>query len=986
MVSVRPYNVRMPYLDGTRTSTLTCDVSNNVKLRVWNTFATQNPEDAWDEYLTNWSFSGHLGFLVSCTITSSVVCPSPGAAWTYEVRANLSANNGHGTTVTSVVVLASGSPSGATNYVDVSTTANGSVSCSVSVDKLWDVAETAFSSTAAPTRFPAYTTYTWYEKTTDSATATATITIGGGSASASAAATSRNTATYTAALSASGFCSGLNTHDFGLTLVKVNGRGVKDWTHSHTMADQSATEWAYTLKGEGTAPNCTTASGTISTSSCLERSVSMTGRIRAWDGAYPDTVDVDITGYDGSNRTVSATSGSWSGVDTFNNYSASTYLLDPTSGSSTVSTSLNDVPSVIGAGIQSSDLTTLTDDVTERIVRFRGWRFNGVTLTSTNNRAIAGTTNDRTYSPLEGMSGYRYLDIQVKAVSGSAQPGVIELTDWKGQTKRYNVTGATTAYATVTIDLCSPSAFSGGSLGPTDGKDNPYPRLNTSSTDGAGSESTDSVYWGVTSCSRLRVYSGNIDIGTTTLKYVNSDSTFVPSTMLYTPERKTIDIVSEADTTTYYYARRFWQQDRDARTEEESDVHWQKTVGGVSGVTVYSVAGRTIADFKSDLEASDSSVVRHPGWTATVSVAWPGAGTCTVSQPPLTSCFLNGDTGLASWLFGHGCVVTANAVSGHDFTYGHLVAAGTITAQTLFDAINGNFPPDLDDPFSVNGGVDSGLYLVGVNILRGVAHGIVYAKDGTPAATMLTDVTLERASDSTNRGTDSSLDSYGRYYTATPWHFGETNHDVKYNGTTVSVLPSRGSKRDRAVFREPATARYISTHVAECLRSTYGVISDTDDAVIYVAEGPLSNNWVATTTPVGSCNAIAIAYDRTSPLGRLHIIVGKSAGGIDAHYSHDEGATTSVAVTVAATGKNPAVATSPIGKRIVLYTNSSALYRVVYDPQGNVVTAASAIVATLVADAPTAIGWRLNVWYAFYRDTTNALIQISSQDDGETWA
>jgi YD repeat-containing protein len=330
--------------------------------------------------------------------------------------------------------------------------------------------------------------------------------------------------------------------------------------------------------------------------------------------------------------------------------------------------------------------------------------------------------------------------------------------------------------------------------------------------------------------------------------------------------------------------------------------------------------------------------------------------------------------------------VTPNATSGSDFTYGHQVAAGTITAQTVFDAINGNFPPDLDDPFDVNGGTDSGLYLVGVNILRGIAHGIVYTKLGVPTPTMLTDVTLVRSSDSQNRGTDSSVDATGRYYTATPWHFGETNHSIKYDVSSVAVLPSHGSKRDRAVFREPGTARHISTSVAESKRATYGAINDLDVAVLYNAEGYLANNWVSTDTPITSCTAIAIAYDPTASSGRLHIVVGKSTGGIDAHYTDDEGVTTSVAVTVAATGKNPSVATNPIGKRIVLYTNASALYRVVYDPQGNVITAASAIVATGVSDAPTAIGWRLGLWYAFYRNSSNALIQVSSIDDGETWS
>jgi YD repeat-containing protein len=347
---------------------------------------------------------------------------------------------------------------------------------------------------------------------------------------------------------------------------------------------------------------------------------------------------------------------------------------------------------------------------------------------------------------------------------------------------------------------------------------------------------------------------------------------------------------------------------------------------------------------------------------------------------------LNGDTGLASWLYGHGCLVTPNATSGHDFTYGHQVTTGSITAQTVFDAINGNFPPDLDDPFNVNGGTDSGLYLVGVNILRGIAHGIVYDRTGVPPTTMLTNVTLERASDSQNRGTDSTLDPQGRFYTSTPWHFGQTNHNVKYNSQSVAVIPSRTAKRDRAVFREPSTASYISTWVAESQRATYGVINDSGVAVLYHADGAYTDNWSPVDTPLTSCNAIAIAYDATSNKGRLHIIVGKTAGGIDGHYTDDEGKTTSVAVTVTAAGKNPSVAINPIGKRIVLYTNASALYRVVYDPQGNVITSASTIVASGVADAPTAIGWRLDKWYAFYRNSANALIQITSNDDGETWS
>ena len=318
-------------------------------------------------------------------------------------------------------------------------------------------------------------------------------------------------------------------------------------------------------------------------SSDLDRNVSIAGRIRAWEGAYPNNLDVIVTGYDGGTRTVGSSSGSYSATDTLSNYSTTTVLTDPDYGTDTLSTSLNDVPAWISAELSGSGLTTNGDSSTDNRVLFRGWRFNGWSISETNNRSISGTGNDRTYAPYEGMSGYRYLDIQIKAQSGTNATGTIELTDYHGNTKRWQVVAPTTSYSTVTLDLCSPDVWSLGSLPATDDKDNPYPRKNTSSSSYAGSESVDSAYWGVTSCQRLRVQTGAIDIGTTTLKYTNTDSTYCPDSFTAAFERITPAIVAEADTTTYYYGRRFWQQDRDGRTEEESDDWWQKTVGGATG-------------------------------------------------------------------------------------------------------------------------------------------------------------------------------------------------------------------------------------------------------------------------------------------------------------------------------------------------------------------------------------------------------------------
>lgn len=975
----------MPYLDGTRTATLTMSHTQNVLYRIWNPFATQPLEPDYNTHHTNFTFGGHLGFSASLTIATYINAPSPGSAWTWELRANITVNNGHGSTATSYKVLASGSETGSTTYVDASATCAGDFSASVSVDKLWDIAENSFSSSSAPTRFPSLTSYTWYEKTTSGATAACSLSAGGSAVSVSAAAVSRVTADYTATLDAYGFSSGDDRHDFAVSLVKVNGVAVHDITHAHTFHNQSATEWSLSVLGETDGFGIvSTASADIGTSSCLDRNVSIAGRIRAWEGAYPDALNVVVTGYDGGTRTVGSSGGSYGATDTFVDYSTTSVLIDPTYGTDTLTTQAGDVPAWISAELSGSGLTTNGDSSTDNRVLFRGWRFNGWSISETNNRAISGTGNDRTYSPYEGMSGYRYLQIQIKAQSGTNATGTIELTDYHGNWKRWQVVAPTTSYSTITLDLCSPDTWSLGATPATDDKDNPYPRKNTASSSYAGSESVDSAYWGITSCQRLRVQTGSIDIGTTTLVYTNTDSTYVPDSFTAQFERITPAIVSESDTTTYYYGRRFWQQDRDGRTEEESDVWWQKTVGGATGVTTYSVDPVTISELCDQINASDNSIVRHPGWTATNSVAYPAGATCLASQPPLRDCFLNGVTGYSTWLRGGGILATPNATSGTDFSYGHQLAQGTITAQTLFDRINGNFPPDLNDPFDVNGGTDSGLYLPAGSLLRGIAHGALLDNAGDPLTTGTVDLLL--TSTSANRGTDSSIDAEGRYYTSTPWGLGESNHTVTYSTSTDGILPLHTSHRFRVWFREQELAGVcVSAAVAPNQRMCYAVI-ESGEVALHFADGPNATNWQMQLTGITDASCVHIAYDPTSAIGRLYIIVDTSANDVKSYYTDDEGVNVSVAVTVTGAGDDASVAINPMGKRIVLYHHSGDLYRVVYDPQGNVITAGSVIVAGGVNQGKTAIAWRLGVWYAYYRDGGNSLIQISSIDDGETWS
>jgi hypothetical protein len=964
------------------------DHTQDVTITFINPIGIAIPPTWEDQYLdkhTDFTFSNHLGFSGSIAVDGTSYGINS-TTWGWDLKAVVTVNNGHGATQVTTVTIASGTSTAYFAYG--SATYAGAFSASVGTDKLWDVAEASFSSSVAPTRFPSLTSYTWYERSTVGSTATCSLSVGGSTVTATnTVSATRQTANYKASLSASGFCTGPQTHNFGVTNIKVNGTTVPDITHAQTKGMQSATEWSLSLEGEVDAFGIyQSGSGTISTTVCLARAVSIVGRIRAWEGAYPDNLNVFVTGYDGGTRTVTSSGGSYGGQDTFNDYSVSTTLTDPVVGTASLSTSLNDVPEWISAALSTTGLTTNGDSDNDNRVLFRGFRFNGWAIAETNNRSIPGTGNDRTYTPYQGTSGYRYLAIQIKAQSGTNASGYIELTDYHGNTKRWQVVAPTTSYSTVTLDLCSPDVWSLGALPATEDKDNPYPRKNTSSSSYAGSESVDTAYWGITSCQRLRVSSGLIDIGTTTLTYTNTDSTYVPDTFTAQFERITPAIVAEVDTTTYYYGRRFWQQDRDGRTEEESDVWWQKTVGGATGVTSYSVDPVTISELCDQINASDNSIVRHPGWVATNSVAYPAGATCSASQPPLRDCFLNGVTGYSTWLRGGGILATPHATTGTDFAYGHQLAQGTIVAQTLFDRINGNFPPDLPDPFDINGGTEAGLYLAGGSLLRGIAHGAILDSAGDPAASGTVDLLL--ATTSANRGTDSSLDAEGRYYTSTPWGLGESNHDAIQGANNIGIDPLHTSHRFRSWFRSlTAAGGCMAVDVAKNQRLCYANV-ESHTVRLHFSDGPNATNFSEVITGITEVDCVAIAFDPTSASGRLYILVEKkSGGGIDSYYTDNEGSTVSVATVVSAAGTHVSVGINPMGKRIVCFRHTgNDLHRVIYDPQGNIITASSAVVASGVQNDQTAIAWRLGRWFLYYHDTSGGITQLVSVDDGETFA
>lgn len=981
----------MPYLQTSRPSTLSMSHTQNIKGRVWKPFFPIPPEAEIIACGTPFNFSGHVGFSGSVTFGASTTSSGPGApTWSYTVYATVIVNNGHGNTASSNITVGSGTLSSTVDYFDYAYDITGDFFAQVATDVLWDITETPYSTTTAPAVFPPVTSYRWYEMSTLSATASCSLSVNGTTVTATGVVSTSRPVDYTAVLGANGFITGPTgqTHGFGLSDVKVNTLPVHVAAYTHDWYSQTASQWGYSLISKTVSGLYTSSTGSITTSATLDRTINIHGRIRAWNGAYPDStvnLNVIVNGFDASTRTVTCSGGSWSAGDNFYNYSISTTLNETGYGSNTQTSALNDVPLWVSAEIQSSTLLSNGDDYLATRILFRGWRFDGINQTFASSTPVTCSGVNVTFSPYLAMSSYRYFNINLRALTSPPVSGQLEITDYHGNVKLWNVYATSTSTNTTnTIDLCSPGSTGFGPLPTTDGKDDPYPRVNLTNTSNAGSESVDSAYWGVTSAQRIRVI-GSMTMLDGSLSNTSTNNTYVFSGREHSVERVTPAVVSESGTTTNYYARRFWQLDNDGRTEEESDVWWQKTTGGATGTTSYSVQLLTITDFKNQVTATDAGITRHPGYTCSVSVAYPSGSTCTVARPPLRDCYLNGVTGYATWLYGGGILVTPASPTGSNWAYGHQVSNGIIPAQTLFDRINGDFIPDLFDPFDINGGIDGALYMAAGATLRGIAHGFSLNPLGLPSTSAT--VELLRSSDNSNRGTDSTPDAYGRYYTDTPWGLGESAHKIKQVTTEIPLLPLHTSKRSKGVFRilSPiGTCPSIDT--APNQRLCYADIDDTF-VRLHFAGGANGTSFNMVTTTINSASCVHIQYSKTDKNGRLWILSEiQTTGSFELYWTEDEGVTVTLATTISTAGTNGCLGINPQGKMIIAWVDTSAnIKRVIYDPQMNVLTSASTIVASGVASDCTSITWRLGIWYLMYRTATTGITLIKSEDDGKTW-
>ena len=131
-------------------------------------------------------------------------------------------------------------------------------------------------------------------------------------------------------------------------------------------------------------------------------------------------------------------------------------------------------------------------------IPLRGWKFNAMTLKQDKEYIIPGEGNTRTYVGTNGdvhyygdqnLSGYRFLNLQVRSKNNDLQNSLLNIVETsKGFSKTnnsqvedikyWNIKSSSNKFQNIIVDLCNPDNKNDN----VDNQDSPYPRLNAYTT------------------------------------------------------------------------------------------------------------------------------------------------------------------------------------------------------------------------------------------------------------------------------------------------------------------------------------------------------------------------------------------------------------------------------------------------------------------------------------------------------------------------
>ena len=361
-------------------------------------------------------------------------------------------------------------------------------------------------------------------------------------------------------------------------------------------------------------------------------------------------------------------------------------------------------------------------------------------------------------------------------------------------------------------------------------------------------EASNGPFFGISRIAKIELDNQQLVLGQIKLVRNNSLANFVTSGNNNTFQEKTkFDVSSTSET--FYYTRRFFQQNTDGRDEEEGDISWQNTI--TPNVNYWTLFSKSISDLCDDISKTDSyinpkwldpnnteaKIIRHPGWHANKFDKSYPVDPITGNRiygNKLDPEYLNSDTGYATWVYGNGLLALPSGKnSGSGTTYAKAIDISfndlqIILAQTIFHRINGNFPagrPDLFGNTSLrneDGTVqESTLHLRGGFIARGPGYGLILPPKKSTSDD-LRKANLIEASTKANKGSSES-DSKGYYETLSPYGKNKVDHYIELEKSKSFTTPSNfrsstrnmsQAKRERASYK--GGKQGVATNLSAC--------------------------------------------------------------------------------------------------------------------------------------------------------------------------
>ena len=585
-----------------------------------------------------------------------------------------------------------------------------------------------------------------------------------------------------------------------------------------------------------------------------------------------------------------------------------------------------------------------------------------------------------------GLMGWRYLSVPVTVASGTGSQSATVRIGSKVWTQDYTgatLTTGTSGGAAVTwvIDLCSPDASTA-----TDATDTTYPY--NDDWDVAGGDEDDyyrtgeGVYSGVMRAVSLSVEVGasaSLTIGTLALTRTDTNDalvTVLPPHVAWVQARPN-RVVSEADTTTEYFARQTFVVPTEGRllSLEWTDTDWLRTTGGASGVVTHTVTRHPLTWLQDRINNNGLSL----GWSVTMDApAVSGSGVAVwYNRAREVHDLMGGGYWFEPFSVSY---PTGRWRSGIDFVAvgkpGGVLTSYGLKHQVRYYRLLA-CPGDVGDiDFHLSTDTTGTTPLKASKALRCQGEGMSLDSSGVASPGDTVELTQ-----TTSRGTGTT-DAYGYAQTGADYGFGAGATAILAVGSESESYTPRARKRLHLRAKPGESAGGISIDTAPNGRTV----------IAYESSGSILMGFMVDTTgasfdtvdPSITGTQPAVRYVDTDNYYRL-VILYTNSGAVKMAYTDDEGGSVSVPATIFVTGEHGAVDASPAGWLLVAAYNAGAITCKWVDREGNVLAGPFTVVASGADDDSIGVSYdtAADRWYIVY--TASGALTSKYSDDGETW-